>query len=292
MSNSQNRGYQAWIWAIIINAALFGLVYVFVVKPIIAADTNPDNEIIADLPADDTGPGETFGQLTHLVDDTTPHDESTAAEPDIDESTAAEPDIEEITTPGEDIAVESPPVEETPVIEDSGSWEIPEDPDTPLTDPAAPETVERIEEGQRWYHNEFYLDRGELISFAPRLNTDGTLREQETVNGRPKAPTYEDVDETFDSDDHIPPGMEPSSFSSAELPDEYQDIEFDIRVRIHLDARGRVLGTPEFVRSSGYADVDRWVMYKILNDVSFEPARRKDTGEPKTVWVVQPIFFE
>jgi len=281
MGNVQNRIYQAWIWAIVINAIIFGALQVFLMKTVTKADVEPEPPVtIAEVPVDDTGPGGTFGQITHLIDDTsTPGDISDASEGDIEEPVV----VEETEIPEEDTPVEEP-------VDEDDTWEIPEAEDT--SGVTVTGVDEPVVEEQTWHHHEFYLDRGELISFAPRLNEDGSLRAQTTRDGRPKAPTYEDLDETFDADDLTPPKMEPEYFSSADLPEEYRDLDFDIRLRIHVNSRGRVLGTPEIIRGSGYDDIDRYVINKILNDVTFQPARQKDTGEPKTVWVVQPIFFE
>jgi len=143
----------------------------------------------------------------------------------------------------------------------------------------------------RWF-GEFYLDRGPLLSFAPRLNSDGTPREHPVVEGRVKAPTYEDEETVFNNDDYYPPVMTPQFFSKLDLPEEYRDLEFNMTVKVHIDARGRVLGVPQIIKGSGHMRVDEIVVNKMMHEVTFSPATRKDTGEPVSVFANQPIFFE
>ena len=69
-------------------------------------------------------------------------------------------------------------------------------------------------------------------------------------------------------------------------------MDFDMKVKVHVDARGRILGRPVVDKSSGYAAVDRIFVDFIVDEASYEPARRKDTGEPRAVWVTEPILFE
>jgi len=274
MGKTQNRGFQAWIWAIVINAIIFGVFQFVVLGSVTKADNRRDiNDTIADTQTgSESGPGGTFGQLTHIIGDSGTPDEG---------SNESEAGSEETTAP-DDAAADMGETE----------WQIPEVGDETDTVATVTDIGEPVLEEQTWFHNEFYLDRGEIISLAPRLNPDGSLMKQTVRDGRPKAPVYENIEETFNSEDYVPPRMTPSFFPRADLPDEYRDMDFDIRLRIHLDSRGRVLGTPEIIKGSGYADIDNYVVDKILNDVTFEPARRKDTGEPATVEVVQPIFFE
>ena len=274
MSKTQNRGFQAWIWAIVINAIIFGVFQFVVLGAVTKADDKTDGRDRTAVTSTDTesGPGGTFGQLTHIIGDSTTPDAG---------SDTPEPGPEETAAP-----------DDTASSAGETEWQVPEVGDETDTTATVTNIGEPVLEEQTWFHNEFYLDRGELISLAPRLNPDGSLMKQTVRDGRPKAPVYENVEETFNSEDYVPPLMTPSFFPRADLPDEYRDMDFDIRLRIHLDSRGRVLGTPEIIKGSGIASIDNYVMNKILNDVTFEPARRKDTGEPATVEVVQPIFFE
>ncbi len=234
MENKQNNGSKAWGWAIGINLVVFIILWFVFIRIPVPVHSEQD-------PPDEPGPGGTFGQLTHLVGDST------------DQSTSAEDDI---------------PAETVPIDTDED------------------------EQPGKWLFHEFYLDRGPIVSFAPRLNPDGSLRQHPASDNRVKAPTYEDEDATFNSEDFYPPLMSPQFFSKLDLPEEYRELDFDLTVMIHVDARGRVLGVPEIIRSSGHHAVDEIVIQKIMHDVTFTPATHKETGEPRTVYVPQPIFFE
>jgi len=135
------------------------------------------------------------------------------------------------------------------------------------------------QEPEAWI-SEFYLDRGPALSFAPRLNPDGTPRSHPSNLDRVKAPTYEDSDTGVSPENVDWPIMTPQYFSKTDLPEELRDLNFSVTVRLSIDARGRVLGVPQIVRSSGHTLVDQLTIQKIMNEASFTPGTRKDTGEP------------
>jgi len=140
-----------------------------------------------------------------------------------------------------------------------------------------------METGHDWT-DEFYLDSGPPLSFAPRLNEDGTPRPHINEEGLYKSPTYEDEAATYNAEDLIPPIMTPDVFSRLDLPEEFREMNLSLTVKVRLDARGNVRGTPEIIRSSGQPVVDQITVNKILNEVNFTPAERQDTGQPVPVY--------
>lgn len=255
MGMTQRNRAQAWIWAFCINIVVFGFAWVA-----LARLPDPAERVqVGQLDEERGGPGGTFGQMTHLMGD----------------SSVSEPE---------------------PVIEDDeegapGSIPLPEPDERPEgIDPG--ETIV-TEEPEEWIR-EFYLDRGPALSFAPRLNPDGTPRPHPTDLDRIKAPTYEDQDLNYSSENCEPPIMSPDYFSKFDLPDELRDLNFDLTVRIRLDARGRILGRPQIIRSSGHPLVDNLTIEKIMEEADFTPATRRDTGEPVpsttnfTIWWRNP----
>ena len=218
----RNRA-QAWIWAIAINIVVF--VFAWVALARIPAPQKSTN--VAQADGASGGPGETFGQMTHLMGDSS--------------------------------------TSETEPLPPTGEG-------APAETGAGTGAQTRI--------GEFYLDRGPALSFAPRLNPDGTPRPHPTNLDRVKAPTYEDQDVAYSSENCNPPIMSPDYFSKLDLPDELRDLNFDLTVRIDLDARGHVLGRPQIIQGSGHPLVDRLTIDKIMNEARFTPATRMDTGEP------------
>jgi len=139
--------------------------------------------------------------------------------------------------------------------------------------------------------NEFYLDLGPAISFAPRLNPDGTPRSLPGNQEFTKAPTYEDEDKTLTPENTNPPKMNPKMFSKAELPEELRKYTYQLTVQVQIDARGKVEGRPVILKGSNIPMVDQLTIKKIMNDVKFTPASRKDTGQPVRAKVEIPIFW-
>ena len=225
METTDRKAGQAWLWAAAINLVVFILLWFAFAK--IPA---PGTRVVA---APEAGPGNTFGQMTHLMGN------------------------------------ESTPVPE-PVI-------------SPVREPSAQS------EGQ-WV-DEFYLDRGPAVSFAPRLNADGTPRaipnDQEWV----KSPTYEDEGAALSAEDINMPQMNPSTFSKADLPAEFRNANYQLTVRVRIDARGRVVGRPSVIRGSSNPVVDQATIDKIMNEVTFTPGTRKDNGQPVACQTDIPIFW-
>jgi hypothetical protein len=138
--------------------------------------------------------------------------------------------------------------------------------------------------------DEFYLDRGPAISFAPRLNPDGTPRSLPTDQTMFKSPTYEDQATTISLEDINYPTMNPPTFHKSELPPELRNFTYTLTVRVSLDARGRP-GKPEILTSSGNPYVDQFILQKIAHSVTFTPATRKDNGQPVPTTADFPIFW-
>jgi len=139
--------------------------------------------------------------------------------------------------------------------------------------------------------DEFYLDQGPAISFAPRLNADGTPRSIPGNQEIYKSPTYEDQNPHIPVEDTNPPRMTPQFFSKAELPPELRGYNYQMTVRATIDARGQVRGTPQVSQSSTNPLVDQITIKKIMNDVSFTPATRKDNNQPILVTYDIPVYW-
>lgn len=178
----------------------------------------------------------------------------------------------------------------TRIVGDSSVADVESDVNGALADDAIPVQPSTP---QAWV-GEFYLDRGPALSFAPRVNSDGSPRTHPSSVGYFKAPTYEGTDNTLKPEDINSPVMSPPRFSKRDLPEEYRGHEIDMTVRIHIDARGRVLGMPVVVKSSGSQYIDRFVVNRIMDPefVTFTPATRKDTGEPVPSQPYFPIFWD
>ncbi len=174
-------------------------------------------------------------------------------------------------------------VGDSPTAEDEGLNGGPED-ESADSSPVPGEPAEWI--------NEFYLDRGPVLSFSPRLNPDGSPRPHPTDLDWFKGPTYEDNDSIIDTENLKLPEMSPQTFSKLDLPEELRELNFHLTVHIRLDSRGRVQGIPQIIHGSGSRIVDQITISKIMTEVSFTPATRKDTGEPVSVLIPQPIFWE
>jgi len=153
-----------------------------------------------------------------------------------------------------------------------------------------PVTTAQTEIEFQWI-SEFYLDRGPALSYAPRLNSDGSARPHPPDQDWAKSPTYEDDDTQLTADDINYPVVTPQYFSKRDLPAEFRDLNFDLTVSIHLDTRGHVIGVPEIIRGSGHRVVDEITVDKIMNEATFTPATRKDTGQPVRVRIPFPIWW-
>ncbi|MFH1676452.1 MAG: TonB C-terminal domain-containing protein [bacterium] len=256
MTTREGSIRRSWIWAIGINLVVFTALGIFLTRlpePKISLIKNP-----VDIPSGNqtpTGPGGTFGQMTHLIGDTS-------------------------TGSSEDISSGTP----TP---------IPDGNETQATLPNNTQIAEPVQKQvtDQWV-TEFYLDKGPPISFAVRLNPDGTPRPHPTEPDRAKAPTYESPDSTFTTDDINLPVMSPQFFSKRDLPDEFRSSNLELTVRIRLDRRGRIQGTPTIIKSTGSTTVDAITLKKITEEVTFSPATRKSTGEPIEVTLPSwPIFW-
>jgi hypothetical protein len=138
---------------------------------------------------------------------------------------------------------------------------------------------------------EFYLDLGPAISFSPRLNPDGTPRSIPSDQVYTKSPTYEDEDKTLTPENTNGPKMNPQMFSKIELPPELRNSNYQLTVQVWVDARGRVEGTPVVLKTSSNATVDKITIQKLMTNVTFTPATRKDTGQPVRIKVEIPIFW-
>ncbi len=257
MGYSRDNSPKAWGWAFALNLVIFSLIWFGITR----------------MPAP---------VQSEINQGTTPDDlpVSIAQTPDLPVSVI---DPEDISSQPEDIA--APPTDSPLSVLDPDILEV--DPG----EDSEPSAIEPAEQPGQWI-DEFYLDRGPVISLAPRVNPDGSPRTHPLVDDRPKAPTYEDRDDVFNIDEYTLPKMNPQVFSRMDLPEEYREMDFDITVRLHIDARGRLLGTPEFKRRSGIRAVDNLVIEKLMNEVTFEASRHKVTGTPITVYIRQPIFFE
>lgn len=140
--------------------------------------------------------------------------------------------------------------------------------------------------------NEFYLDKTPVLSFAPRLNPDGSPKSLQSDSSYSKAPSFEDQDTILTSENTNPPSMNPPFLSKKDLPKELRDFNYNLTVRINLDARGRVLGKPIIIKSSGNPTIDQLTIDKIMTEVKFSPATAKETGKPvPTQWDL-PIFWD
>ena len=257
MVQTSRNQRQAWSWAIIVNLIVFGVLWVMLLRmpEPIRATTEPSGRP-GEPGSTETSPGGAFGQMTHLMG-------------------------EGSTAEGEGLGVSS----EQPQV----PVNQPETPLPPAEPAEAGETAPSRGTGQ-WV-DEFYLDQGPALSFAPRLNPDGTPRGHPQKPDRVKAPTYEDFDTNLDVSMFNLPEMTPNEFSKYDLPEELRDFNFDLAVRINLDRRGRVQGRPQIVRSSGSRLVDQATIDKIINDARFTPATRKGTGEPVPCTLNWPIFW-
>jgi len=245
---------RSWIWAIGINLVFFTVLGIFLTRlpePKISLVKNP-----ADIPPGQqapTGPGGTFGQMTHLIGDMS-------------------------TSNGEGISGTTTPIQNENETQSN-----------------LPNNAQIAESAQKQANDqwvtEFYLDKGPPISFAVRLNPDGTPRPHPTEPERMKAPTYESPDSTVTTDDINLPVMNPQFFSKRDLPDEFRSSNLELTVRIRLDRRGRVQGTPKIIKGSGSTTVDTITLTKITDEVTFTPATRKSTGEPIEVTLDWPIYW-
>jgi outer membrane biosynthesis protein TonB len=265
MGMTQRNRTQAWIWAICINIIVFAFAWVALAR---LPEPSANAARIAEEPE---GPGGAFSQMTHHMGDSSVSEtEPLPAEPVEGAQTEApeEANEPEETEPG---AIPLPVTNELPQGVNPSETVVSEEP-------------------EEWI-SEFYLDRGPALSFAPRLNPDGTVRPHPTDLDRVKAPTYEDQELNYSSENCDPPIMSPDYFSKLDLPDELRDLNFDLTVRIRLDARGRILGRPQIIRSSGSPLVDRLTLEKITNEAGFTPATRRDTGQPVPSTTIFPIWW-
>jgi outer membrane biosynthesis protein TonB len=265
MGMTQRNRTQAWIWAICINIIVFAFAWVALAR---LPEPSANAERIAEEPE---GPGGAFSQMTHHMGD------SSVSET---EPLPAEP-VEGAQT-------EAPEEANEPQETEPGAIPLPVTNELPQG--VNPSETVVSEEPEEWI-SEFYLDRGPALSFAPRLNPDGTVRPHPTDLDRVKAPTYEDQELNYSSENCDPPIMSPDYFSKLDLPDELRDLNFDLTVRIRLDARGRILGRPQIIRSSGSPLVDRLTLEKITNEAGFTPATRRDTGQPVPSTTIFPIWW-
>lgn len=260
MANRGKNRNISTIWAVGINLIVFVVLwYAFGTIPMPAQD-GPDPVEVAET--GDTGPGETFGQYTHLIGDG-PDETSTAS---VETSVA---DTESYTIPPEQ-----------PVSVSSGDVE-----------PLAENPPEEHEPAGVWI-DEFYLDRGPALSFSPRLTPEGTFREHPYNPDRYKAPTYEDQVNQYPPEEINWPVMTPARFSKLDLPEELRDFNLILTVRIHLDARGNLLNDPVIVQESGHPLVDQITIDKIKNEASFTNASLIDTGEPISLEFHLTVFWE
>jgi len=127
------------------------------------------------------------------------------------------------------------------------------------------------------------------------LNDDGTPRSHPSDLEWAKSPTYEEENSlTITSEDYNPPTMTPPEFSILDLPEEYHEIEDDITlyVTVHLDARGNLLGPPVVSDGSGNRLVDELTVEKLMTDVTFTPATRKDNGQPIPMRTILLIVWD
>lgn len=280
MVQSDNKKIANYVWAVGINLVVFAFIwYALGTIPMPAKpddDTPPlngDGTAIAD-----TGPGETFGQLTHLVgNDSIEGDLST------DEG-------ESIETP----AVEEPVTEEEPVetVEESPEpVETVEEPVQAVEEPVIPPDELDQPAAEIWI-DEFFLDRGPALSFAPRLNPDGTPRPHPFNPDREKAPTYEDQQAQYAPGELNWPVMTPNNFPKQDLPEELREYNLVLTVQVHIDGRGKLLSDPVLVQGSGHPIVDELTLDKIKNQVSFTNASVIATGEPVPLKFVVTVFWE
>jgi hypothetical protein len=140
--------------------------------------------------------------------------------------------------------------------------------------------------------DEFYLDRGPAISFAPRLNPDGTPRSIPSDQQFTKGPTYEDQDTLISSEDINFAQMNPSFFPKSDLPEEFRQYNYRLSVQVEIDASGHVVGTPVIVRSSSNPVVDQLTIDKIMHEATFTPATRKDNRRPVPSNAVILIIYQ
>ncbi|MCX6646040.1 MAG: hypothetical protein NTY09_06755 [bacterium] len=264
MANREKSRTTSTIWAIGINLVVFAILwYVFGAIPA-PARTIPI-PVIAD-----NGPGESFGQYTHLIGDA-PVD-STAG---VEGISAVQPEGNISANSDTDI-----PPDVADVIPPAAMNDIP-----PTTGP--PELVT-----PGVWIDEFYLDRGPGLSLSPRLNPDGTFREHPYNSEREKAPTYEDQRTQFPPEELNWPVMTPERFSKLDLPEELRDYNLVLTVQVHLDARGNLLSEPVIVRSSGYPLVDQLTIQKIKDEASFTNASLIATGEPVSLQFHLTVFWD
>lgn len=293
MVHSDNKKITNYVWAVGINLVVFVIIwYAFGTIPMPA---KPDDEI-PPLNGDstaiaDTGPGETFGQLTHLVG-----------------NGSIEGDLS--TDEGESIETPSP---KEPVTEEEPVEIVEESPEPVEAVEESPEPVEAIEESEEpveaveepvissgdlnqpaaeiWI-NEFFLDRGPALSFAPRLNPDGTPRPHPFNPDREKAPTYEDQQAQYAPGELNWPVMTPGNFPKQDLPEELREYNLVLTVQVHIDGRGKLLSDPVLVQGSGHPIVDELTLDKIKNQVSFSNASVIASGEPVPLKFVVTVFWE
>ncbi|HDS30039.1 MAG TPA: hypothetical protein ENN67_03255 [Firmicutes bacterium] len=253
---------QAWIWALGINIVVFAILWVVLVRmPLPTKATTPDRDSGSAI-SDQSDPGGTFGQISRLVGD-----DSANNGDDSDDGSDVVPD--EIPEP------DTPPVQPEPVSAEPVSTT----PDAPSTTPAP----------ERWI-NEFYVGPDPALSFATRLNPDGSPRPHPSNLDWYKGPAYDDESTRLSRDDiNIP--VPDLFFAKKDLPNEYRQYNHTLTLRVRLDSRGRIQGEPEIVESSGYPTVDRITIDKIKNEVSFAPATRKDNGQPVPVVLPLLVFW-
>ncbi len=253
MIQSQKTVKQAWMWAIAINVVIFAILWIVLARMPLSSRAVVQEP---DTPSEQD-PGDTFGHMDRLIGS-----ESVAEDEGIQV-----PDEIEVET-GDEAAV---PVE----------TEIPVEIDVPV------ENV--IPEVRDQWIDEFYLSADPALSFAPRLNEDGTPRSHPTDLPWFKGPEYGDAGGAIDvANLNVPPAI---SWSKDDLPDEMSDHNYELSVRIVLDTRGRLTSEPMIVRSSQSHEVDRITIDRIVDEQTFAPVTRKDTGQPVAVTLNLPVFW-
>jgi hypothetical protein len=244
---------QAWLWALGVNIVVFGVLWFVLVRIPLPTQAKSPESSGGTVSVNEQDPGGSFGEMTKLFGD---------------EATV------EGETPPEPGPAATEPVAEEPQSETAS-----------MTSP--PETAPESESA--WI-DEFYLGPDPAISFAPRLNPDGTPRSLPSDLDWYKGPAYDD-DSTRLSEENINIPVPDLNFSKNDLPESYRNYNHNLTLRVRLDSRGHVQGEPEIIESSGYPAVDRITIDKIKNDVNFPPATRKDNGEPVPVVLYLPVMW-
>lgn len=294
MVHSDNKKITNYVWAFGINLVVFVIIwYAFGTIPMPAKPDDGTPPLNGEgIPIADTGPGETFGQVTHLVGDSPDANGSIEGDPSIDEG-----------EPIETSAPEEPVTEEEPITEEEPLEVVEESPEPVEAVEESPEPLEAVEEPvtppdepdqhptEVWI-DEFYLDRGPALSFAPRLNPDGTPRPHPFNPDRDKAPTYEDQQTHYAPGELNWPVMTPDNFPKQDLPEELREFNLVLTVQVHIDGRGKLLSDPVLVQGSGHPIVDELTLDKIKNQVSFTNASVIATGEPVPLKFVVTVFWE